>query len=306
MTRSRVSPDGRIAERDVASKLVIIMVGLPARGKSYITKKIQRYLSWQQHNSQIFNVGNRRRVAAGVQSGSSDLSNQASSLQRGGSFNTRSGTGIVPQTMDAPTQAAHILLNGVEPSQYHDPASEDRLDESHQVMPATEAMDQTAEFFDPSNERASHVREQVALSTLDELLDYLLFQGGSVGILDATNSTVERRKLLFRRIKERNSKLGILFIESICEDQGVGAFYQLPKSMLISWQLLEANMRLKLSGPDYKGKDPVTSLDDFRKRVAAYESAYVPLGGYEEANGIQYIKVDIIQSDSLYHIAKTS
>jgi 6-phosphofructo-2-kinase len=52
-------------------------------------------------------------------------------------------------------------------------------------------------------------------------------------------------------------------------------------------------MRLKLSGPDYKGKDPVTSLEDFRKRVAAYESAYVPLGEYEEANGIQYIKVNI-------------
>lgn len=50
-------------------------------------------------------------------------------------------------------------------------------------------------------------------------------------------------------------------------------------------------MRLKLSGPDYKGKDPVTSLQDFRKRVAAYESAYVPLGEYEEKNGIQYIKV---------------
>lgn len=52
-------------------------------------------------------------------------------------------------------------------------------------------------------------------------------------------------------------------------------------------------MRLKLSGPDYKGKDPVASLEDFRKRVLAYESAYVPLGEYEEANGFQYIKVHI-------------
>jgi 6-phosphofructo-2-kinase len=50
-------------------------------------------------------------------------------------------------------------------------------------------------------------------------------------------------------------------------------------------------MRLKLSGPDYKGKDPQASYDDFRKRVAAYESAYVPLGAYEEANHMQYIKM---------------
>ncbi len=82
-------------------------------------------------------------------------------------------------------------------------------------------MDQSAQFFDPSNKKASLLREQVALSTLDELLDYLLCQNGSVGILDATNSTIERRKLLFKRIKERDAKLGILFIESICEDKNV-------------------------------------------------------------------------------------
>lgn len=50
-------------------------------------------------------------------------------------------------------------------------------------------------------------------------------------------------------------------------------------------------MRLKLSGPDYKDKDPVKSLEDFRKRVAAYESAYVPLGKYEEEHHMQYIQV---------------
>lgn len=50
-------------------------------------------------------------------------------------------------------------------------------------------------------------------------------------------------------------------------------------------------MRLKLSGPDYKDKDPIASLEDFRKRVAAYESAYEPIGRYEEQNHMQYIKV---------------
>lgn len=50
-------------------------------------------------------------------------------------------------------------------------------------------------------------------------------------------------------------------------------------------------MRLKLSGPDYKDKDPHQSLADFKRRVAAYESAYVPLGEYEEAHDMQYIQV---------------
>ncbi|QPG77229.1 hypothetical protein FOA43_004636 [Brettanomyces nanus] len=42
-------------------KLVIVCVGLPARGKSYITKKLQRYFNWSQFNTKIFNVGNTRR-----------------------------------------------------------------------------------------------------------------------------------------------------------------------------------------------------------------------------------------------------
>ncbi|KFY05715.1 hypothetical protein V492_08341 [Pseudogymnoascus sp. VKM F-4246] len=289
MTRSRVSPDGRIAERDVASKLVIIMVGLPARGKSYITKKIQRYLSWQQHNSQIFNVGNRRRVAAGAQPGSSNITAQTQPRTKAvTNTDARPGTATASSTMDGPTQAAHILLNGVESGQNQESASRDHSEEPPQPKAPAEPLDQSAEFFDPSNARAAQVREQVAISTLDELLDYLLLQGGSAGILDATNSTIERRKLLFNRVKERDSKLGILFIESICEDQG----------------LLEANMRLKLSGPDYKGKDPVTSLQDFRKRVAAYESAYVPLGDYEEKNGIQYIKMIDVGRKVVHHQLK--
>lgn len=48
---------------------------------------------------------------------------------------------------------------------------------------------------------------------------------------------------------------------------------------------------MKLSGPDYKDKDPVKSLEDFKQRVAAYESAYEPLGQFEEENDLQYIQV---------------
>jgi len=44
---------------------------------------------------------------------------------------------------------------------------------------------------------------------------------GSVGILDATNSTIARRQIIFNHIKEREPKLGILFIESVCEDEKV-------------------------------------------------------------------------------------
>lgn len=203
MTRSKASPDGKIPDRDVASKLVLVMVGLPARGKSYITKKIQRYLAWQQHNTEIFNVGHRRRIAASIAVPREETQ---------------------PDAADGPTQpeqAAAILLNGV-PEKLQEP-TQFNLDKHRKLSSSEtkELQDQSAEFFDPNNENAAKFREQLALETLDELLNYLLMQGGSVGILDATNSTIQRRQLLVDRIKAREPKLGILFIESTCTDKAV-------------------------------------------------------------------------------------
>lgn len=41
--------------------LVIAMVGLPARGKSYLVKMITRYLKWIGFEAEVFNVGSYRR-----------------------------------------------------------------------------------------------------------------------------------------------------------------------------------------------------------------------------------------------------
>lgn len=56
-------------------------------------------------------------------------------------------------------------------------------------------------------------------------------------------------------------------------------------------KMLERNFRLKLSGPDYKNKDPVEALADFRSRVANYEKAYQPVGDWEEEHDIQFCKL---------------
>ena len=47
--------------------LVLVMVGLPARGKSFIAKKLERFLRWRGNPAKIFNVGDRRRTVGGVQ-----------------------------------------------------------------------------------------------------------------------------------------------------------------------------------------------------------------------------------------------
>ncbi len=52
------------AERDRA-RVALAMVGLPARGKSYIARKVARYLSWLGHKTRVFNVGSYRRAHVG-------------------------------------------------------------------------------------------------------------------------------------------------------------------------------------------------------------------------------------------------
>lgn len=296
------------------------MVGLPARGKSYVTKKLARYLNWLQHDTQIFNVGERRRVAAGkspspakfapVDKRKSSVHNDlvdsvrrlsvsVGSTMNGSSEEEKEKEGEKSEKTDMnsslppPVVPTKILVNGQEqessptmqggstvvPSTDGKP-EQDQDQEQEQEEVAREAspepMDQSATFFDPQNQRAVKMREQVALETLDELLNYIMEEGGSVGILDATNSTMERRKAIVDHIRARaGPELGVLFLESSCVDQ----------------ELLEANMRLKLSGPDYKGQDPVKALEDFKKRVALYEKSYVSLGEYEERNSMAYIQM---------------
>ncbi|MGH7271536.1 MAG: bifunctional nucleoside/nucleotide kinase/histidine phosphatase family protein [Polyangiaceae bacterium] len=46
-------------------KFAFVMVGLPARGKTFIARKIARYLSWLGNKTQVFNVGAYRRARLG-------------------------------------------------------------------------------------------------------------------------------------------------------------------------------------------------------------------------------------------------
>ena len=46
-------------------KIVIIMVGLPARGKSYISNNLAKYFRWNSYNVKIFNLGDYRRKLLG-------------------------------------------------------------------------------------------------------------------------------------------------------------------------------------------------------------------------------------------------
>lgn len=246
-TSSKTSPDGKIASVDVGSKLVIVMVGLPARGKSYITNKLTRYLNWLQHDCRVFNVGNTRRL---------DKENNAG-----------------PETNPLPdthTPNNEVMTNPSSPSTEKSKA--DSLGEA--IGSPTQ---HNADFFNPNNKNSTAIREKWAMDTLDQLLNYVIDGPGSVGIFDATNSTKHRRLKVLKRIQQRsNGELKVLYLESICSDPSI----------------IESNIRLKLSGPDYKNMDPEVALKDFVGRLKNYEKAYETIDELEEKiPGFQYVKM---------------
>lgn len=255
-TSLKISPDGRIASVDVGSKLVIVMVGLPARGKSYITNKLTRYLNWLQHDCRVFNVGNTRRM---------DKHNV-----------------LGPASRPLPDTSTPLPHTGLSPALGSESPMQKKLEPEHTTS-------HSANFFNPENKELTEIREKWAMDTLDTLLNWVIDGPGSVGILDATNSTKKRRLKVFKRIQERtNGELKVLFLESICADPAI----------------LDTNIRLKLSGPDYHDMDPELAFKDFMGRLKNYESAYEPIDEQEEQiPGFQYVKmIDVGKKVVSYNI----
>lgn len=78
---------------------------------------------------------------------------------------------------------------------------------------------------------------------------------------------------MISRIRDRASPdLNVLFLESQYSDLSI----------------FQQSFQLKLLGPDYKTQNLKIALDDFERRVALCEKAYVPLGDAEEIDRFSY------------------
>jgi len=221
-----------------SNRLLIVLVGLPGRGKSFIARKLQSYLNWLCIPCKTFNVGKYRREAK---------------------------------------------------------ASYDDKDPSDEASGGCKA-----DFFDSTNEAATKLREDVAklalndaLSWLDSIRDdeYVSFrrndERGITAIFDATNSTRKRRDLILKtcaNFEKRNGKrIGIVFIETICDDE----------------EILEENMNFKVAhSPDYHGIPYEEASRDIRERVRKYEEKYETITD----DSLSYIKVFNLSSKVLANL----
>ncbi|KAJ2856357.1 6-phosphofructo-2-kinase, partial [Coemansia erecta] len=174
------------ARTDSDHKLVVVMVGLPARGKSYIVKKLKRYLSWLGFQTKIFNVGDRRRLAGSIDDYEESADNTRD-VQR------KRNTGIGDSTAGIGECSDCNSKSDTEKDEYT--ADQQPSDSCNKC-----ATHHSSTFFDPNNKKAKQIREQVAMDVFEDLLRWLQ-AGGQIAIHDATNSTIERRNTLINRLK---------------------------------------------------------------------------------------------------------
>jgi 6-phosphofructo-2-kinase/fructose-2,6-biphosphatase 1 len=128
-----------------------------------------------------------------------------------------------------------------------------------------------ADFFDSSNVAASEARRQSANLALNDLMDFL-DGGGQVAILDATNSTSERRQMIVDKVTESGRKYRVLFVEVVCTDT----------------EVLMTNMKNKvLHSPDFAGMSFEEGLADLMERVRKYEERYETI----EDDSLSYLKL---------------
>ena len=169
-------------------KVCIVMVGLPGRGKTFVARKVARYLKWISYRTAVFSLAKYRLDKIG-----------------------RKGS----------------------------------------------------DFFNPQNVKFYSERVNTLRQAIDDLISYLN-RDGDVAILDGTNTTFDRRKLIRERLTQDNN-YEILWIESINESA----------EFLTQWKLEQSK------SPDY------ISDEDFEQRLKYYQDNYTPL---EEVEG-SYMKV---------------
>ncbi|CAJ0592905.1 unnamed protein product [Cylicocyclus nassatus] len=208
MTYFQVGGPDADANVQVRVPNVIALVGLPARGKTYISHKLCRYLNWIGIKTRAFNVGEYRRKAC--------------DLEKEGDF----------------------------------------------------------EFFSPYNIKGNRIREECARLAIEDMGQYLSSKEGEVAILDATNTTRARRRMVAEFCANRRTLVDppfrVFFVESICDDP----------------HIINSNItEVKINSPDYKGiMSHEEAKQDFLKRIENYKLQYEPLDE-EEDEDLSFIKV---------------
>lgn len=173
--------------------LVIALVGLPARGKSFVARKMDHYLNWSGIKCRIFNVGSYRRHAY-------------AELQKAATNNTSSERDQVgacsADFFDANNESAIALREQVAEMALRD-----------MLRWLDEVEDDDSDCSNNGSTNGQGRRRHTSAYGENE----------RIAIFDATNSTNKRRQWILEECtspqKRQGKTTGVVFVESICDDK---------------------------------------------------------------------------------------
>lgn len=132
----------------------------------------------------------------------------------------------------------------------------------------------SADFFATGNPEGERQRKAAAEAAVADMLKWFREENGVVALLDATNSTKERRKWILDICT--NAGIEVIYVESKCDDEN----------------LIMANIRdVKTTSPDYKGQDPEQAALDFRTRIRNYEKVYKSVNEDGDEEHLTFLKI---------------
>ena len=130
---------------------------------------------------------------------------------------------------------------------------------------------QSAEWF----KKQRGVKEKIAMDTLNDCIKWLNGKNNYCAILDATNSTIERRKNV-HDIVSKKKDISLIFVEIQCDNKKV----------------IKDNILHKiLSSPDYVNVKKQNALQNFEKRINTYKEVYKTIQKNE--SNYSYIKMKL-------------
>ncbi|ODV81344.1 P-loop containing nucleoside triphosphate hydrolase protein [Suhomyces tanzawaensis NRRL Y-17324] len=119
----------------------------------------------------------------------------------------------------------------------------------------------TSDFFNPNNLQGRMDREMYADINLHNLLHDLRRGATQVGFLDATNTTIDRRRRMFDTIRASGINPHVVVLDVQCTKP----------------HLLNFNISGKAHNRDYHDKDYLTAVNDFKVRTRHYHKVYQPI-----------------------------
>ncbi|KAI9596423.1 histidine phosphatase superfamily [Syncephalis fuscata] len=218
-------------------KIVCVMVGLPARGKTFIAQKVGRYLQWVGVNTRVFNVGEYRREQCGAK-------------QPHDFFDPDNPDGI-KKRQEAASAAMDDLLAWITAEEGSAVAIYDATnstpDRRRWILERCRNHNRR-----PITRRRSHIvsTEEIACG------------GGIASVSNDSMASSGEHGDINEDILEEEEPLKVMFIESICSDEHL---------------VMDNIRAVKLQSPDYAGLDPEEAAADFRERIRHYEALYQPV-----------------------------